>query len=176
MKLTKIIASLLAVATMLTIYPIGVSAEWKRDSNGWWNTEGDSWAVGWKQIDGKWYYFGQDGYMVHDVTIDGYKLGSDGAWCQTTLNNTSNSEQDIRKIAYNQLTSQDKARVKGTWMDSKVSEVTLNEGMGNIDDKSYIGKIVYLVDFQTQTNARPNNMIVYIAKDNHKLIGYGYVD
>lgn len=89
MKLTKAIASLLVVAAIFTIYPIGVSAEWKQDSNGWWNSEGSSWSVGWKQIDGKWYYFGQDGYMVHDTTIDGYKMGSDGAWIQNTQVNSS---------------------------------------------------------------------------------------
>ncbi|OOM77603.1 immunoglobulin-like domain-containing protein [Clostridium sp. BL-8] len=81
-KLTKVIASSLAVASMLTIYPIKANAEWKQDSNGWWNTEGSSWSVGWKEIDGKWYYFRQDGYMAHDTVIDGYELGSDGVWIQ----------------------------------------------------------------------------------------------
>jgi hypothetical protein len=72
---------------------MAASAEWKQDSNGWWNTEGSSWwSVGWKEIDGKWYYFGQDGYMVHDTTINGYIIGSDGAWIQSTQNNLSNSD------------------------------------------------------------------------------------
>lgn len=88
-KLIKVIASSLALASMLIIYPIGASAEWKQDSKGWWNTEGSSWSVGWKEIDGKWYYFGQDGYMAHDTKIDGYQLGSDGAWIQA-LSNTKN--------------------------------------------------------------------------------------
>ncbi|AGF57242.1 hypothetical protein B0P06_004465 [Clostridium saccharoperbutylacetonicum] len=103
MKLTKIIASLLVVATMLTIYPIGASAEWKHDSNGWWNSEGSSWSVGWKQIDGKWYYFGQDGYMVHDATVDGYKIGSDGVWIETTEINPPqiSNNYNINLDAYN---------------------------------------------------------------------------
>lgn len=92
-KLTKVITSSLVVAAMLTIYPIGASAEWKQDSKGWWNTEGSSWSIGWKELDGKWYYFGQDGYMAHDTVIDGYKLGSDGAWIQAASNNLSNSKK-----------------------------------------------------------------------------------
>ncbi|EHJ00422.1 cell wall binding repeat-containing protein [Clostridium sp. DL-VIII] len=92
MKIIKlIVSSLLLVVSVLALNPIGTSAEWKKDSNGWWNTEGSSWSVGWKEIDGKWYYFGQDGYMVHDTTINGYIIGSDGARIKSTQNNLSNS-------------------------------------------------------------------------------------
>jgi glucan-binding YG repeat protein len=36
--------------------------------------------TGWTLINDKWYYFNSDGFMVHDTTIDGYYLGSDGVW------------------------------------------------------------------------------------------------
>ena len=78
LKLTKVIASTLVVASILALNPIGASASWKQDSNGWWNTEGNSWSIGWKQIDGKWYYFNSDGYMAHDTLVDGYYVGKDG--------------------------------------------------------------------------------------------------
>ena len=110
MKLTKVIASSLAVAAMLTIYPIGASAEWKQNSNGWWNTEGSSWSIGWKELDGKWYYFGQDGYMAHDTAIDGYELGSDGAWIQAASNNLSNS----KKVTMNEDKNFDTDEFKNT--------------------------------------------------------------
>lgn len=60
---------------------------------------------------------------------------------------TTEKQEDIRKIAYDQLTSKDKERISGTWQESKLSKVTLSEGIGNISDKSYIGKEVYLIDF-----------------------------
>jgi hypothetical protein len=101
LKLTKTIAGALVVTSVLALNPIGASASWKQDSNGWWNTEGSSYSTGWKQIDGKYYYFDPSGYMVHDTTVDGYNIGSDGAWIQSTRNNLSNSEQDVRKIAFN---------------------------------------------------------------------------
>jgi len=90
--------------------------------------------------------------------------------------NVTAKEQDVREIAFNQLTSNDKDRVSGTWKDSKLSNLTLKEGMGNISDKSYIGREVYLVDFATKGGGVQSNMIVYIGTDNNKLIGYGYVD
>lgn len=85
-------------------------------------------------------------------------------------------EQDIRELAYNQLTSDDKERIAGTWKDSKLSKITLREGMGNITDKSYMRKEVYLVDFPIKSNSIPNNMIVYLSIDSNKLLGYGFVD
>ncbi len=47
--------------------------------------------------------------------------------------------------------------------------------MGNIYDKDYIGKEIYLIDFPTNSNSMPNNMIVYASLD-YKIVGYGYVD
>jgi hypothetical protein len=86
------------------------------------------------------------------------------------------NEQDIREIAFNQLSSKDKDRVLRSWENSKVSKITLKENMGNINDNSYIGKEVYLIDIPTQSISIPNNMIVYVSMDNHKLLGYGYVE
>ncbi len=81
LKLTKVIASTLVVASVLALKPVGASAEWKSNSNGaWWYTEGNSWAKGWRQIDGKWYYFDSDGWMLASTFVNGYRLGSDGAY------------------------------------------------------------------------------------------------
>lgn len=99
LKLIKLIASTLLLASVFVLYPIGASAEWKQDNIGWWYTEGDSWATGWRNIDGRWYYFYYDGYMASCTVIDGYTLGVDGAWIEdtsidatvTTIENTNGS-------------------------------------------------------------------------------------
>ena len=54
---------------------------WKSDSNGWWY-EDNGWypTSQWLKIDGYWYYFKADGYIAANEYIDGYWLGSDGAW------------------------------------------------------------------------------------------------
>jgi hypothetical protein len=87
--LCKVLVVLTFTIYGLELNSIGASASWKQDSNGWWNTEGSSYSIGWKEIDGKWYYFNSDGYMAHDTTINSYILGSDGAWIQSTYTNTT---------------------------------------------------------------------------------------
>ncbi|AGX44385.1 putative cell wall binding repeat protein [Clostridium saccharobutylicum] len=313
LKLIKVIASSLVAASVLALNPIGASAEWKEDSNGWWNSEGSLWSVGWKEIDGKWYYFNSGGYMVHDTIIDGYSIGSDGSWIQDTQNKSSSlgddkknitinnstftidelvsilktkfnnltvkdveedflpttrklitiddesitvyvyngneemekdatnlinnngsyektlangeevvcldwtyaphfykngkiivqycgenktilsdlkailgetfvgepkssNEQDVREIAYNQLTSKEKKSIKGTWKDGTITKMTLQESMGNISDKSYVGKEVYSISFPMNVKFIPNEICVLVGIDSYKIIGYGYLD
>lgn len=39
-------------------------------------------TTGWVNYNGAWYYLGASGSMLSDTTVDGYVLGSDGAWIQ----------------------------------------------------------------------------------------------
>ena len=64
LKLRKIITSTLVVASIFVLTPIGVSAEWKQDSNGWWYSEDSDWAIGERKINGHNYYFFPTGYMA----------------------------------------------------------------------------------------------------------------
>ncbi|OOM80921.1 cell wall-binding protein [Clostridium sp. BL-8] len=78
----KLICSLLILTSTITLVPIGVSAEWKEDTSGWWYTEGNSYCTGWKKIDGLWYYFETNGYMEKGWIKDGawwYYLQNNGA-------------------------------------------------------------------------------------------------
>lgn len=53
---------------------------WLSDGGQWYylNTDGTM-AIGWKKISNKWYYFYSDGKMAKSTTINGYRLGKDGA-------------------------------------------------------------------------------------------------
>lgn len=61
--------------------------DWQPD-NGWCGSDDTGWkyydngemTVGWKQINGDWYYFFNTGRMVTNCIIDGYYLGADGKW------------------------------------------------------------------------------------------------
>lgn len=101
-KITRLIASLMVIGSVFAINPIAAKAEWKSDSTGWWYEDGGSWVSGWKNLNGKWYYFNSNGYMAHDTEIDGYKLGSDGAWIQNVILATVGSENimedDLNKV------------------------------------------------------------------------------
>lgn len=92
--LKKIITTNLLALSMITMLPICANAAWKSDKNGWWYTEGSSYATGWRNIDNNWYYFYNNGYMAHDTTIDGYYLNSAGAW---TKNFDNSSVQIVKK-------------------------------------------------------------------------------
>lgn len=84
LELTKVIAMSLVAASVLTLSPIKASAEWQQNKTGWWFAEGDSWATGWEEIDGKWYYFDSRGYMEYNKTVDGCYLDTDGTWIDVT--------------------------------------------------------------------------------------------
>ena len=55
---------------------------WMNDGTGWWYTDNSGWypVNQWLWIDGSCYYFGGDGYMLTNQSIDGYYVGADGAW------------------------------------------------------------------------------------------------
>lgn len=63
LKLKNLVAVALMAMTIVTVSPVTASAAWKQDSNGWWNTEGNSYSIGWRNINGSWYYFDSIGYM-----------------------------------------------------------------------------------------------------------------
>jgi SpoIID/LytB domain protein len=56
---------------------------WIKSGGEWYYLASDGvMETGWIYTGGKWYYLYKDGSMAHSTTIDGYKLGSDGAWIQ----------------------------------------------------------------------------------------------
>ncbi len=82
-KFKKLLAlAVITAVTSSTFFSLGASAAWKQDSTGWWNTEGDSYSVGWRAIDGAWYYFDSTGYIKTGWIKDGstwYYLQPSGA-------------------------------------------------------------------------------------------------
>ena len=100
-SIKQLIAIGVITSSILVLNPTVAHAEWKQDNQGWWNTKGSSYSTGWENINSKWYYFGQDGYMAHDTIIDGYNIGSDGAWIQNiTTNFEKQYIQEGRPIYY----------------------------------------------------------------------------
>lgn len=64
------------------------AGQWRVDSTGWWYQEnnGNYPRNTWKAIDGSWYYFYSNGYMAHDIWINGlYYVGSDGRMLANTI-------------------------------------------------------------------------------------------
>jgi hypothetical protein len=83
---------------------------------------------------------------------------------------------DLREVVWNQLTDKDKKHIKGTWKDATFRKIILKETMGNIKDKSFIGKEVYIVEYPSNDNPTLGGVVVYADLKSFKLIGYGYRD
>ena len=58
----------------------GGVGSWKSDATGWWFADTSGWyaASQWQRIDGCWYYFGSNGYMVTNQYVEGYWIDADG--------------------------------------------------------------------------------------------------
>ena len=70
----------------------GTAYDVQRSYTGYWTQYGtqywhyvdsnQNFVVGWKQIDGKWYYFDENGRMLTNTVVNGYKINADGVWVQ----------------------------------------------------------------------------------------------
>lgn len=59
-------------------------------------------AIGWKQINGAWYYFGNDGKMLKNTTTpDGYYVNANGVWDGGSKSNSSYSNGGHRVSSNN---------------------------------------------------------------------------
>lgn len=86
-KIKKLVAVCVAIGMMMNINICSFAASWKQDATGWWwQNDDETWPVNqWKEINGKWYYFGADGYMLSNTTTPGgYYVDASGAWIQDT--------------------------------------------------------------------------------------------
>lgn len=86
MKNKKIKNIALCMIAALSVGLIGTnpaSAAWKQDNVGWWNTEGNSYSIGWRFINNNWYHFASSGYMSTGWVND------NGAWYYLDKNSGS---------------------------------------------------------------------------------------
>ena len=75
-----IIATVLSFNNQIVYAEDTVSGKWKQDNLGFWFEANGTYLKGWNEIDGRWYYFYNNGYMAHDATIEGYYVNSSGEW------------------------------------------------------------------------------------------------
>lgn len=134
---------------------------WKQDGNGWWyqNADGSYPVNQWKEIDGKQYYFGGDGYMLTNTTTpDGYNVGSDGAWIQESEQTATPQPTDGVHIY---RTTQDEAKLN-FWFDE--------EGLPLYNDETINGIFCDVIDRNVKTfrikssgsNVNPSNHSVLV--------------
>lgn len=128
LKLRTLLSSLLVTASLIILCPTPAQAEWRGDNNsGWWYADGNgSYCKQWKLIEGKWYYFDEQGWMLRNTTIDGYNLGSDGALVKSTSDlpswekqhDTIGFQMNLRRVN-GVLADRDQADLQAYWENQK---------------------------------------------------------
>ena len=63
---------------------------WYQENHHWRFYQDDKPALNWKQIQGKWYYFDQDGNRLHSTIYKGYAFDQDGAMVENSWTNLDN--------------------------------------------------------------------------------------
>ncbi|MFW2490478.1 cell wall-binding protein [Clostridium chromiireducens] len=184
LKPTKILVNSLLIVSVLVLNPMGANAEWRQNSIGWWFTEGNSWSVGWRVIDEKWYYFGQDGYMktgwlqdsdgkwyylnsdgsmAHDTTIDGYTIGSDGARNQSVQSSFEQSTTTENILSNANLSHTTISGVTGVKFDD-ITKIVFSDGRGRnkpvtVEDKQKIREFMeYLNGYGVKKTVNPESI------------------
>lgn len=164
--LRKVIVLPIIATSVLAINPIGASASWKQNNTGWWYTEGSLSATGWNKIDGKWYYFYQNGYMAKNTQINSYKIDSNGVAEEVPINYKYPSYE---------------------W---KIKPETMKEGFNNyyyIENNKVIGEMVYKNSYLYYTEngqyfngwkefGGPDGHNWYYLEDGKRCIGWENID
>ncbi|MBX5324901.1 N-acetylmuramoyl-L-alanine amidase [Streptococcus cristatus] len=63
---------------------------WHQENHHWRFYQDDKPALNWKQIQGKWYYFDQDGNRLHSTVYKGYAFDQDGVMVENSWTNLDN--------------------------------------------------------------------------------------
>ncbi|NRT73289.1 cell wall-binding protein [Clostridium beijerinckii] len=155
--LKRLVAIGLISISILAVAPIKAFAAWKQDNVGWWYSEGDEYATGWRSINGEWYYFDENGYMktgwvqyqgkwyylyssgamAKSTTIEGYSVDSNGAWIQkndgatgnTAATTSANSDSKINTSTNADSESQKINSITGIKFDD-ITKIVFYDGRG----------------------------------------------
>ena len=86
---------------------------WYQENHHWRFYQDDKPALNWKQIQGKWYYFDQDGNRLHSTVYKGYAFDQDGVMIEnswTKLDNQLYYADSSGRLAQNTW-----KKINGSW-------------------------------------------------------------
>lgn len=101
----KKLFSALLVSSMLicSFTSVAFADSWIRANDGrWWyrHDNGTFTQGAWELIDGKYYYFDGEGWMLSNTTTpDGYYVGADGAWAQNGAASSGSTQTTVQETA-----------------------------------------------------------------------------
>jgi|GEM_PF-2160097 len=120
--------------------------------------------TGWLQdSNGKWYYLNSDGSMAHDTTVDGYTIGSDGAWNQNIQNSSEQSTTIGKNLSNSNLNSTTISGITGVKFD-EITKIVFSDGRGRnkpvtVEDKEKIKEFMeYLNGYGVKKTENPESI------------------
>lgn len=147
LKLTRAIVSSLVVTLVFALNPIRASAKWIKteDDKGiyWRYSEGKKYAIGWRLIDGNWYYFDEGGIMATGEMIGDYYVNLEGVW--THLNYSANN----RKF--------------NSFLD-RLHEIEKNDDVARKKANTTYDITMYAIDFSKQYDDLLNDIYNYLKE------------
>lgn len=93
--ITAMAAGLMTVAMTMNVF----AGQWQQDIGGWWyqSDNGSYLKDGWNWVDGKCYYFNNDGYCLQNAqTPDGYTVDAGGAWIVDGVVQTQKNQEQAK--------------------------------------------------------------------------------
>ena len=76
----KIITLLMAITMASSMCMTAYAGSWEQAGTEWKYADNGTYLTGWQWINGKSYYFDNNGIMAKSTVIDGYELNADGQW------------------------------------------------------------------------------------------------
>lgn len=147
LKLTKAIVSSLVVTSLFALNPIRVNAKWIKtedDKDLYWRySEGKEYAIGWRLIDGNWYYFDEVGIMATGEMIGDYYVNLEGVW--THLNYSANNRK------FNSFLN-------------RLHEIEKNDGVARKKANTTYDIAIYSADFSKQYDDLLNDIYNYLKE------------
>ena len=86
---------------------------WYQENHHWRFYQDDKPALNWKQIQGKWYYFDQDGNRLHSTIYKGYAFDQDGVMIENSWTKLNN--QWYYADSSGRLTQNAWKKINGAW-------------------------------------------------------------
>ncbi len=139
----KKIVFLISILIMSLSLPLlSYAGEWKEDNIGWWwqNDDGTYPINTWKEINGKSYYFNENGYMLcNTITPDGKQVGADGVLLEQSVNSVNTDNVVARTLIEDMGLSY--AALKGKYGDYELG--LERKGSDEYFEQNYVMDVVY---------------------------------
>lgn len=122
--------------------------------------------TGWISYNGGWYYCYSNGQMAHDTTIDGYKLGSNGAWIN--LITASEARQLILKEDGNYLSkiTDNYTRLSTNYIEYDIADMPTGTGWDVPKEPCY----QFYIEFYLTSGGDATNLCEYLVGKKSKNI------